>query len=40
MRSLLSEGKNIFQDDNGPFHAAAIVKSLFEEHENEVQHLP
>ncbi|GFX82193.1 DDE_3 domain-containing protein [Trichonephila clavipes] len=40
MQTLFPTGDGIFQDDNAFIHASELVQSWFDEHENEVQHLP
>lgn len=40
LQILFPEGDVIFQDDNAPIHAARCVQAWFQEHEDEVQHLP
>ncbi|GFS53960.1 DDE_3 domain-containing protein [Trichonephila clavipes] len=40
MQTLFPAGDGIFQDVNAPIHAAGLVRSWFDEHKNEVKHLP
>ncbi|GFY24725.1 DDE_3 domain-containing protein [Trichonephila clavipes] len=40
MEILLPAGDGIFQDDNVPINATGLVQSQFNEHEEEVKHLP
>ncbi|GFT71227.1 DDE_3 domain-containing protein [Trichonephila clavipes] len=38
MPTLFPVGYGIFQDDSAPIHAAGLVQSWFDEHEDEVKH--
>jgi transposase len=40
MQILFPAGDGIFQDDNAPIHAARVVQSWYDEHEDELEHLP
>jgi hypothetical protein len=40
IQMLFSNNNAVFQDDNAPLHTAGTVHSCFEEHEDELQHLP
>jgi hypothetical protein len=40
VQMLFHTGDAIFQDDNSPIHTARSVQSLFEQHENALQHSP
>ena len=40
MKILFSAGDGIFQDDNALIYAARVVQSSFDEHNDEVEHLP
>lgn len=40
MQTLFPAGDGMFQDDNAPIHAAGLVQSWFDEHEDEFKHLP
>ncbi|GFX53159.1 transposable element Tcb2 transposase [Trichonephila clavipes] len=40
MQTLFLAEDGIFQDNNAPIHAAGLVHSWFDEHEDEVKHLP
>ncbi|GFX47739.1 DDE_3 domain-containing protein [Trichonephila clavipes] len=40
MQTLFPGGEGNFQDDNAPIHVAGLVQSWFDEHEDEVIHLP
>jgi hypothetical protein len=37
---LTFPNNDVFPDNNGPIHTAGTVRSWFEEHEDELQHLP
>ncbi|MBJ5686569.1 transposase [Salmonella enterica subsp. enterica serovar London] len=39
-QTLFPSGDCTFQDDNAPIHRSRTVQSWFEEHEDEVAHLP
>jgi hypothetical protein len=39
-QTLFSNKDAVFQDDNAPLHTAGTIQSWFEEHEDELQHLP
>ncbi|GFV74908.1 DDE_3 domain-containing protein [Trichonephila clavipes] len=40
METLFPTGDGIIQDDNAPSHTASLVQSWFDEHEDELKHLP
>jgi hypothetical protein len=40
MQTLLPNNDAVFQGDSAPIHTAGSVQSWFEEHEDELQHLP
>jgi hypothetical protein len=40
IQTLFPNNDAVFQENNAPIHAAETVKSLFEKHECELQHLP
>ncbi|GFW38839.1 DDE_3 domain-containing protein [Trichonephila clavipes] len=40
MQLLLTAGDGIFQDDNAPIQTVRLVQSWFEEHKDEIKHLP
>jgi hypothetical protein len=40
IRMLFPNNNAVFQDDNVHIHTAGTVRSWFEEHEGELQHLP
>ncbi|GFV56050.1 DDE_3 domain-containing protein [Trichonephila clavipes] len=40
MHTLFPSGDGIFEDDNAVIHGERLVQSWFEEHEDEVKHLP
>jgi hypothetical protein len=40
IQTLFPNNNMVYQDDNGPIHMAGTVQSWFEEHEDELQHLP
>jgi hypothetical protein len=39
-QTLFPNNNTVIQDDSSPIHTARTVQSWFEEHEDEVQHLP
>ncbi|GFV41501.1 DDE_3 domain-containing protein [Trichonephila clavipes] len=40
IKTLFSAEDGVFQENNAPIHAAGLVQSWFDEHEDEVKHLP
>jgi hypothetical protein len=40
IQTLFPNNDAVFQDVNAPIHTAGIVRVWFEEHEDELQHLP
>jgi hypothetical protein len=40
MIQIFLNNEAVFQDNNAPIHTAGNVRSWFEEHEGELQHLP
>lgn len=40
MQTLFPDGDGIFQDDNAPIHTAGIIKSWYDEHSEDFQHMP
>jgi hypothetical protein len=40
IQMLFPNNNAVFQDNNAPIHIDGTVKSWFEEHEGELQHLP
>ena len=40
VQTLFPDGDAVFQDDRAPVHTAHIVQDWFDEHEDEVSHLP
>jgi hypothetical protein len=40
IQTLFPNNDAVFQGDNAPIHTGGTVKSWFEKHEGELQHLP